>query len=261
MHSSSISSGHHYYFIYFQSSLINDLDSLVNEFSKVTHKKEKFNDSKIYHLQILSKVLYGSINVLGNNYLSSSDEYIYDFYIGEFEFLKKPIFFLCYPYQKMHKYLRDFFPRIFLNSIIFKPNLDSILNSFAEKESILINIENHNLTFTISKYTAVIKENTDFRISILGSSNPLLSKTYYTLKNPDSGLEVSTRSMKIKCINDLSDSIEILFDSENYKFWIQKNLEQRKIYLLPMTFNYFAKYDALEQSYEISRKSEIENES
>jgi hypothetical protein len=266
---STISSNHHYYLFFFESSKLKTLSSVTsifgnnNSYEIISFGKNK--EMEFCHLQLEIDKLFGSESVMALNISKTKKGgpfYWYDFYIGKIDLNEKKFFFICYPYNRLGRYLVDIFHSKSVQTIFYKPKLEDVLDYMKNRNNKgLSQVEKSGFNADITKYSARITEddNRANRINIIGE-NPLKSKTFEILSS-EKDIGIETISLKLRCSQVNVGDIELSFDSiGNYRFWLKKYAQKTSIPVIPFGFKFLMEIAPLQQSDFISINTFLENE-
>jgi hypothetical protein len=265
---SIIASNHHYYVLFFESEKIKTLSSIGklfdvrNDFQITTVGKNK--DLEFCHMQLEIEKRYGSEAVLLFNLSrkKTGSFYWYDFYIGKIDISGMRYFFVCYPYNRLGKFLQDSFQNKSIQTTFYRPELETILEYIRGRNvKGLSKIEKQGFVADITKYSAEVKERDDKanRINISGE-NPLKSKTFDILRSADE-ISVETVSLKLRCKQLEIGEVELSFDRlGNYRFWLKRNAQKVNVPVIPFAFKFLMEIAPLQQTNFISTNTLLESE-
>lgn len=266
---SVIASNHHFYVLFFESQKIKTLSSISSIFNNrsqyeiISIKKNRNLD--FCHLQLELNKLYGTENVLKLN-LSKNKKggpfYWYDFYIGKIDLNEIRYFYICYPYNRLGKFLENCFHSKSIQTTFYKPKLEKVLAYMQDRSHIGISLmEKNGFNGDITRYSAVVSEAEDKanKINIIGQ-NPLKSKTFEIL-NAAEGISIETIALKLKCLQLDIGEIDLSFDRlGNYRFWLKRKAQGSSIPTIPFAFKFLMEIAPLESSEFISSNTLLENE-
>lgn len=273
MINSGISSNHHYYVFFFELTNMSSLSNIASIFDCESDfeifKVDSSSELDFCHLQLELDKIYGSeaVLLLNKNPKKKNPKdkfyYWYDFYIGSLYLDNKKIYYVCYPYSGLGKFLTTSFQAKSIKTVFFKPQLALVLEYMAHRNISGISIaEKNGFTADITKYAAQVKddENKANKVTILGE-NPLKSKTFEILNRKDQGISIETVSLKLSCKQENVGEIELSFDKlGNYRFWLKKNAQEITIPSIPFAFKFLMEVAPLERSTFISSNTLLENE-
>ena len=264
-----LSSNHHYYVFFFESSKIKSLSAIPKLFDVRSDFKiipiGKNKNLEFCHLQLELNKVYGSESVLQLNMSQTKKDgpfYWYDFYIGKIDISDKRYFFICYPYNKLGKFLENSFHAKSVQTTFYKPELEKVLDYMRSRNTKgLSKIEKQGFIADITRYSAEVKENdnTANRVNIIGE-NPLKSKTFDILNSAD-GITVETVSLKLRCKQLEIGEVELSFDRlGNYRFWLRRNSQNANVPVIPYAFKFLMEIAPLKATNFISSNTLLENE-
>jgi hypothetical protein len=270
MKDSIISSNHHYYVFFFQSTKIKNLSAIPILFdNKLGFEVVKFKKNReldFIHLQIEINNCYGSPLLLGLNITrknkSEGNFYCYDLYIGKIEIEGQIYFYICYPYNRLGKYLEKNFHGKSVQTIFYKPGLEKVLEYMQQRSNKgLSRMEKSGFNANIVRYSAKVKDDQSAanKVSIVGE-NPLKSITYEILK-ADDRIKIETRTLKLRCKQMDLGELEFSFDRlGNYRFWLKVSEFDSNVPMVPFAFKFLMEVAPLEKSNFISTNTLLEND-
>lgn len=265
---SIIASSHHYYVVFVESTQVKTLASLMKIFdSDPTFEYIKMDAPKQelpIHLQLEIDECYGSESLLQINKSRTrkgTTTYWYDFYIGKVPNQKNPIFYICYPYSRVARFLESSFDSNNISRHFYKPKVNKVLEFMKSRGTKdLLGLEKQGFELDITKYTAEIKDEANAnKVNLIGD-NPLDSRIFQLLEN-DKSITIEATALKLKCKNINIGELEMSFDRlGNYRFWLKRDLQKKSVPIISFLFQFFAEIDSLEQSRFISTRTLLEDE-
>jgi len=264
MINSIISSSHHYYLAFFESTQLKSINKIVDLFP-VNPKSISLNPGSegFSHLQEEIGSLYGSEILLAKNKgrdRKGIPHYWYDFYYG-FVDQERKIYFICYPYSKLSRFLERGFDEKALKPNFFKANVEKVLEHMRNRgKKTISRIERQGFEIDITKYTAEVKEEANAnKVSLVGA-NPLNSRIFDVL-NDDKSITIEATALKIKCRKDKIGEIELAFDRlGNFRFWLKKNSQEVTLPMIKFVFQFFSEISSLDKTQFLSRHTFLEDE-
>lgn len=283
---SAISDEHHYYLMVFKPEQKKTLNQLLARLTDDENSIRLINSREFHAYRCQKKIIkvYSKRDFLSKNYHKDGSVW-YDFYVGDLILKQDILFFICFPYKGIQRELRDkILPDYLQNAIYFKPSLEHILEYMRNRTNVeekriedMLNSstksKKHIFSADIVRYTAHVKDLLSEKVQMTGK-NPLNSKVFQILKNPENELSLETSSMKLCCkmlIEDIktrqtitASNIDILFDHYgNYRFWLpyyEEDTASPTIDMINTLFKFFDGIDAFqdENNRQLSDKEDLE---
>ncbi|MCO5949098.1 hypothetical protein [Mucilaginibacter flavidus] len=269
MKSSILDSSHHFYILCFESQQIKNVDQIID---LIDDSKESApiitSSNQFVHLQVEIEKAYGSESLLEVNLHLDKDGkklYTYDFYLGIQIINGKPLYFICYLYSKLGKYIDDCFAKRGIIKTVYKAKINALLQYMNQRiEKGYEAEEKEGLLISITRYAADVKEESNAnKINIIGK-NPLQSKIFDVLNNTE-GITIEPVSLKLKCTETSSEgitnSLPLAIDRlGNFRFWLYRNGQSNIIPLIQPTLQFFSEINALEDSTFVNTRTMLEED-
>jgi len=271
---SNLLKSHHYYILIFKVKNILNCDKICSLIKGLNYVQIESDPTfELYHLQKEVSGLYGSAEVLKNNfskYIDRSPYYWYDFFFGKFLIREEDFFFFCYPYKSLQGILEKEFGEIFESKDNFVTvDLDILIDYFRSKKSILVkDLNNNDVEVNLINYSANIVEDDEADSLKLIGKDPVGSKVFDFLYNHDT-IIIKTSSLKLNAFNIKTES-EINFRCDyhnNVRFWLPVNeIKDYKIScgnalsMLKPTFSFLENINSLGFRQVLSSYSVIDDE-
>lgn len=231
------------------------------------YKPEKANiegleGTSILHIQIEIEGAYGNEVLLRpNKSLKRKGCYWYDLYVGQITSLNN-VYFICYPYSKLSKYLEEILKKKSPFPVFHKTNVNKVLEYMRQKNSKPpLRLKKEGFEPEITKYTAEVKESADAdRVNLMGS-NPLNSTIFEVLNNNEN-ISIEATALKVKCdIKKVNWNMELSFDRlGNYRFWLKRDLQASTLPMINYVYRFFSEISSIEKNNYLSIHTFLENE-
>jgi len=265
---SIISSSHHYYLAFWESAQLRSVSKILGIFPTNPSQEQLITNSKnnsdiIYHVQEEIATLYGSeilLNANKSKERKGDTYYWYDFYYGLVDPERK-IYFICYPYNKLSRFIETNFNMQSVKPSFYKANVITVLEHMRNRgKKNISQAEKEGFEIDITKYTAEVKEEANAnKVNLIGA-NPLNSRIFDVL-NDDKSITIEATALKLKCHKEKIGEFELSFDRlGNFRFWLKKDCQLTSLPMIRYVYRFFSDINSLNKSSFLSAHTLLEDE-